>query len=198
MRKASPGDDDAGFSTTSRSRYAGSASDVEVGRRLEPVLVEPPDVVVHADVAEVHWRRLAVRHQLEHGRVDGVETGRLVRFEHLVADHAGQEGVVDAVHHVALRVAGGEDGLRHHRPGVPGDDDVDVDAGLGRPRVDGLVERGAFGRERLVGDQCDRVPLVAGGAPRPPGTNVATRPTAAAVRKGGFMVLLLIVGRGGR
>ena len=68
---------------------------------------------------------------------DGVEALPPVRLEHLFVDDPGQERVVDAEHHVALGVAGGEHGLGHHRPGVAGDDELDVDAGLLRERGEG-------------------------------------------------------------
>ena len=70
------------------------------------MLVEPRRVVVDAHVAEVDRRRLAVGHERAQLGGHGVEPGRLVRLEHVVVDDAGQERVVDAEHHVALRVAG--------------------------------------------------------------------------------------------
>ena len=59
---------------------------LEVGRRLESLLLEPRLVVVDAHVAEVDRRRLAVRRQLAELGRDGVEPGGRVRLEHALVD----------------------------------------------------------------------------------------------------------------
>ena len=94
------------------------------------MLGEPGDVVVDADVAEVDRCRLVVGDQGGELGGDGVEPGGLVRLEHVLVDDARQVGVVDAPHHVAFRVAGGEHRLGDHRPGVAGDEQLDVDSGV--------------------------------------------------------------------
>ena len=69
---------------------------------------------------------------------DVVEAVRLVGVEHVLVDDPRQVGVVDAPHHVALRVAGGEHGLGDHRAGVAGDEQLDVDAGLLAEPLEGV------------------------------------------------------------
>ncbi len=103
---------------------------LEVARRLDALLVEPGDVVVDADVSEVDRGRLVLGYEVRELVGDAVEAAGLVRLEHALVDDARQVGVVDAPHHVAFRVAGGEHRLGDHRAGVAGDEQFDVDAGL--------------------------------------------------------------------
>ena len=95
-----------------------------------------------------------------------------------------QVGVVDAPHHIGLRVAGGEHGLGHHRPGVLGDEQFDADARVGAEAFEG-VDVGAFVGERVVDDEGD----VAGSAS--PGWAVAPSGTSAAAISNDFMMVAL-------
>ena len=133
-------------------------------RRIDPSRIEGGDVVVHAHVAEIDRRGLAVRDQFgELGRQLG-HAGREVRLEDLGVDGPRQERVVDAPHHVTLRITGRQRRLRQHRAGVTGDQDLDGDAGLGGELGEGGVDRvvGIGRRERVVSDQSDRVGFVGG------------------------------------
>jgi hypothetical protein len=114
--------------------------------RLQTGRVEGGDVVVDAHVAVVDRRRLAVRHERREARVETLRFRRLVWIEHARLDRPRQQRVVDAPHHVALRVAGGQDRLGQHRARVLRLEQLDVDAGVGGE----LVERD-LQRVRLIG-----------------------------------------------
>ena len=137
----------------------------EVGEsagRLEVVVCEPGDVVVDADVAEVDRGRLMLGDEAAQLVGDVVDASRLVRLEHSLVDDTREIRVVDAPHHVALRIAGGEYRLGDHRSRIAGDEQFDVDAGLVAEAVEGVVERGVLSGEGVVDDERD-----AGGFVRP-------------------------------
>ncbi len=82
----------------------------------------------------------------------------LVRLEEVAFERAREQVVVDAEEDVALRIAGGEQGFRHHRAGVSGLEDT-----KGEPA---LLLEGAFhvvgDVERVVRDEDDLArPVVA-------------------------------------
>ena len=97
----------------------------------QSVLGEPRLVVVEADVAIVDRRHRAARASSRRTPVGtSLSAGDGVRLEDARVDRARQERVVDAVEHVAQRLALGEDRLVHHRAGVAGLQHLDGDAGL--------------------------------------------------------------------
>ena len=101
---ARPGEDVAGFSTTSRSLYSGfvsASSDVGGGKLVLP---EVRLVEVEAHVAEVDRRHRPASGLIGEIGPDVGERGRRVRLEDARVDRSGEEGVVDAEQHVAERL----------------------------------------------------------------------------------------------
>ncbi len=127
----------------------------QVGGRVEPVLVEPGDVVVDAHVAEVDRGGLGLGHEGAQLVGHGVDAVGLVGLEDVGVDRPRQERVVDAEHHVALRVARRQHRLGHHRAGVAGAQHLDGDAGVLAERGERVVERRVGLGERAVGDERD-------------------------------------------
>ena len=146
-RKARPGDESDGSSTTSVSRSAGSRRSSSVVGDGQPALLERGEVDVQADVAEVDRRREVIGE--EQVRRHRRRLGRAVRLEDAGLERARQERVVHAVEHVGERLVAGDprqDRLVDRRAGVAAVDDLELRAVLGLEGLDDGVGEEATSR----------------------------------------------------
>ncbi len=158
-RKPRPGEEVAGFSTTSRSLYSGlsrSSSETGTGRLWA---AKYSLIVVDADIAIIHRQGAVLRVELELGR-DFRQERRGIGFINPGIKGAGEEGVVHPVEHIGQRGILAEDGLVERRPGIAAfqEDNFDIvgllessddrlAGGKGVVGHDGQRDR-AFGRAR--------------------------------------------------
>ena len=109
---------------------------------------EQIDVEAHVGVVD---RRGSVTRIEQVSLVDSREPRRLVGLEQVVGERAREEVAVDAVQHVAFRIAGREQRPRQHRAGVAGLEDAESQAALLlEPSLDVVGHD-----ERVVRDQHD-------------------------------------------
>ena len=141
-RKARPGDDVAGFSTTSWSARAGSRrSPRSSGSGRAPSAKASRSMLRQTSAVSMGVTRCSgSRTRL--GR-HGLERGRRVRLEDVGLQGPREERVVDAVEHVGQGPVGRQDGLVDHGAGVAGGQHLESHVVLG---LEGLDDRRRAGR----------------------------------------------------
>ena len=85
---------------------------------------------VDAHVTKVDRRHATISRVCSKGRDDRGELGRLVRFEDVGLEGAGQQGVVHPEHDIACRVSRGQHRAGDHRSRIGPADDLQRDSGV--------------------------------------------------------------------
>ncbi len=117
-RKARPGDEVAGFSTTSRPLYSGLVRSRSSLRQRPACFRKVGLVVVQGDVAIVYRQWPVARVQLELVRNLAAPARRMARRSR--GQGTAEEGVVHAVEHVGQGVALAQDGFVQRQAGIAG------------------------------------------------------------------------------